>query len=231
MTVELYDLVGSDDRRFSSNCWRSRFALAHKGLAVRTRPVRFVDIAGIGGGHRTVPVLRDGDLLIGDSARIARHLEATYPTPSLFGAGAGRAYAAHLETWLPTVLSPALLRVIVLDLHARLDPADRAYFRESRERRFGMTLEAYAAGPREERVDAVRGLLAPVRAALGEGAFLGGAGPLYPDYLVAAALMWPRAMSPGPLLAADDPILVWFARMLALFDGLGRTAAREWDGP
>jgi len=34
MTIVLHDLTGADDRRFSPNCWRTRMALAHKGLEV-----------------------------------------------------------------------------------------------------------------------------------------------------------------------------------------------------
>jgi hypothetical protein len=39
MTITMYDLAGAEmDRRFSPFCWRSRMALAHKGLAVETVP-------------------------------------------------------------------------------------------------------------------------------------------------------------------------------------------------
>ena len=32
MTIELYDLVGRDERMFSPYCWRIRMALEHKQL-------------------------------------------------------------------------------------------------------------------------------------------------------------------------------------------------------
>lgn len=32
MTIQLYELVGADDRRFNPFCWRTRMALAHKRL-------------------------------------------------------------------------------------------------------------------------------------------------------------------------------------------------------
>ena len=231
--IELYDLVGADDRRFSSNCWRTQFALAHKGLAYTTVPTRFCDIKQIADGQfRTIPVIRIGDTYIGDSARIARELETRYPaTPSLFGTGIGRTYAAHLEAWLSAAVSLPILRLIIADIAARVDPADTAYFHVSREKRFGMTLEQMTAAPRSERVDAVLAVLAPIRAALADQPFLGGASPLYPDYLIAANLLWARAMSPGPLLPPDDPITAWLGRVLDLFNGLGRRNRREWDGP
>ena len=40
----MHDLAGEDpDLRFSPYCWRTRFALAHKGLPVETVPWRFTD--------------------------------------------------------------------------------------------------------------------------------------------------------------------------------------------
>ena len=44
MTIQLYDLAGEDPSvRFSPYCWRTRLALAHKGLDVETIPWRFTD--------------------------------------------------------------------------------------------------------------------------------------------------------------------------------------------
>ena len=232
MPIVLYDLAGAADRRFSSNCWRTRFAVAHKGLACTTRATRFTDIARIADGAQpTVPVIDDGGRIVGDSWRIAAYLEATYPTPSLFGHPAGRALALHLQTWLPAALSPLLMKLIILDLAAAVDPADRNYFRQSREKRLGMTLETFADGARPAKVDAVLAALAPIRSIVESQKFLGGDAPLYPDYLVAAALMWPRAISPGPLLPADDAVTIWFSRMLDQHNGLARAAFTAWDGP
>jgi glutathione S-transferase len=41
MAIQLFELVGQDDRRFSPYCWRTRMALEHKELAYETVPVRF----------------------------------------------------------------------------------------------------------------------------------------------------------------------------------------------
>ena len=91
MTVVMYDLVGRDDRRFSPHCWRTRMALAHKGLEHEALPTRFIEIPKIEGGQvKTVPALRDSDRLIVDSWAIGQYLEQTYPErPSLFGGAGG----------------------------------------------------------------------------------------------------------------------------------------------
>ena len=39
MTLKLFELVGADPTRpFSPYCWRTRMALAHKGLTAETIP-------------------------------------------------------------------------------------------------------------------------------------------------------------------------------------------------
>lgn len=113
--------------------------------------------------------------------------------------------------------------MIIRDLLDIIDPADHAYFRASREARFGRTLEATQAD-RETRVPLFRATLAPVRLSLRAQPWLGGDAPSYADFIVAGTLMWPRCASRFPLLAGDDPVTAWFERVLDLFDGLGRHA-------
>src|ERR1700709_562112 len=95
MSIVLYDLAGADpDVRFSPYCWRTRFALAHKGLPVETVPWRFTDREAIAfSGQGKGPVVRDEDKVVSDSWAIAEHLEERYPTPTLFGGATGRAHA------------------------------------------------------------------------------------------------------------------------------------------
>ena len=235
MTIKLYDLAAADGRRFSSNCWRSHFALAHKGLAYETVPTKFTDIPTICGGvHKTIPVIEDGETQVCDSWVIANYLEDNYPdSPSLFGAdesgGAARTFSQFLQQWGMRHISFPLLHTILLDIHDRLDPADQAYFRESREKRFGAPLEKLVAD-REETLIAFRKGLGPLRACLVDRDFLSGPAPLYPDYMITAALLWPRMMSPLKFLEDDDPLVPWFERMLDLFDGLARKTPKEWVG-
>ncbi len=231
MTIVLYDLCGRDDRRFSPHCWRSRMAIAHKGLDCEAQPTRFIDIAGIaGGGQRIVPVIDDNGTLIADSTSIANYLEETYPDrASLFGGNAGRALTGFVQHWVNLTLQPALIRLLVHDIYQHLQPEDQSYFRDSRERRFGQSLEQVQAG-REQRLAGFRDLLRPLRSTLKRQAFLGGDAPLYADYLVFGAFQWARVISPLRLLAEeDDPIKGWFERCLDLYDGLGRSTP-GYDG-
>jgi glutathione S-transferase len=237
MAIEMHDLAGADaSLRFSPYCWRTRLALAHKGLEVKTIPWRFTDKEALAfSGQGRVPVIRDGDRVVHDSWAIAEYLEDAYPDrPSLFGGATGRAHARFINAWADSVVLGAIARLIVRDILDVVDPKDRVYFREGREARFGMTLEAVQEG-RDARVAEFRALLTPARLVLGRqrpgssarGHFwLGGEGPTYADYILFGTLQWPRCVSRFELLAEDDTVAEWRERMLDLFDGLGRQAPR-----
>jgi glutathione S-transferase len=227
MARQLFELVGTDDRRFSPYCWRTRMALAHKRLEAARVPVRFTEkelIAFSGGA--TVPVLVDGPNTVRDSWAIACYLEETYPTAhSLFGGPEGRALARFFNLWTDSVLQPSVFQAIVGDLFALVvDPADKEYFRKTREARLGRTIEeAHALRP--EKLAAFKAALAPLRQLLAEQPFVCGAKPGYADYIVFGTFQWARMVSACPLLEGEDAVLAWRARMLDLYGGLGRGVA------
>jgi len=225
MAVVLYDLVGKDDRRFSPHCWRTRMALAHKRLDCEAPPTRFTEIPKIEGGQvKTVPALRDSDRLIVDSWAIGQYLEQAYPErPSLFGGTGGEQVTRFVQSWCVAVLHSGLVGLIVADIWQHLTPEDQDYFRASRERRFGRTLEEVQAG-REERMEGFRNSLQPLRMTLKDAPFLGGQQPLYADYLAFGAFQWARVISPFRILAEDDPLKAWFERCPDLHGGFGRSA-------
>jgi glutathione S-transferase len=227
MSIVLYDLAGADpDLRFSPYCWRTRFALAHKGVPVETVPWRFTETEAIAfSGQGKVPVIQDAGTTVSDSWAIAEYLEDQYPTPTLFGGATGKAHAQFINAWADGVLVGGIARFIVRDLFDIIDPKDRAYFRSSRESRFGKTLEAVQDG-REDRLAAFRDLLLPVRLVLRRQDWLGGAAPSYADHILAGTLMWPRCASRFALLEDSDPVSKWLDRMLDLYGGLGRRAKR-----
>ena len=119
-----------------------------------------------------------------------------------------------------------MLRCLLHDITDVLAPQDQAYFRESRERRFGMTLEEAVADRETTGVTSFRAQLAPVRSVLAQQPWLGGIAPDYADYILLGNLQWARCVSRFELLAADDPVAEWRACGLALFDGLLAKAPR-----
>ncbi|HEX5319991.1 MAG TPA: glutathione S-transferase family protein [Stellaceae bacterium] len=224
MPITMYDLAGSEaERRFSPFCWRTRMALAHKGLAVETVPWRFTEKDKLPAPNDgRVPVIVDGGEVVHDSSAIADYLDARYPDrPSLFGGDAGKGLAKFVQNWTETVLQVGLIRLVVLDIWKHVGPADQAYFRQSREARFGATLEDVVKG-REANLPGFRASLEPLRRTVERQDFVAGAAPNYADYVVFGAFQWARAISDFEVLAADDPVRAWRGRMLDLHGGLAR---------
>jgi glutathione S-transferase len=224
--IKLYDLAAAeDDRRFSPYCWRTKMALKHKGLEFETVPWRFTDKEAIAfSGSKTVPVIKDGETAVADSWNIAVYLDDAYPQrPGLFAGAESRALAEFFNHWMLRGPQLALFKVIVLDIYARIHDKDKAYFRESREKRFGMPLEEWAGEPKQA-LAAFRGALEPLRPGLVQHPFVSGQGPGYADYILFGAFQWARCMSPTRLLEPDDPVYAWRERLLDLWGGYGRAA-------
>mgnify|MGYP005638110097 CR=1 FL=1 len=225
MPIQLYELTGRDDRRFSPYCWRIRMALEHKGLAYDTIPVRFTDKDLLAfSGQERIPVIKDGDTVVSDSWAIAEYLEDTYPdSPSLFGGDTGRGLAKFLNVWTDRTFHLALIKLVIADILDHVDDADRDYFSESRTARLGKS-PAEVQTRSEADMKAFGAAVSALRAALDGQDFLSGSQPAYGDYIVFGAFAWSRAISDFELIAKDDPVYAWRGRLLDMYDGMARDA-------
>lgn len=227
MSIKLYELVGKDETRpFSPYCWRARFALAHKKLDFETVPTRYKDIAKIGdGGFKAVPVLEHNGKLIDESFEIAQYIGQTYPEVhgNLFAGEGAIQLSRFVHTWtIAGGLSAWIINWAILDIHAMLDEEDGAYFRKTRETRFGMNLEEMTKG-RENKIGELKTILTPLRLIVKQQKFLGGNQPRYADYIVFSAFQWLRVCSGLAMLPEEEiAILDWIERMLDLYDGMAR---------
>lgn len=229
MTPVLYELSGIDaDLRFSPFCWRVRFALAHKGLEVETRPWHFTDKEALAFAHHDkVPVLIDEKEVITDSYEIMKYLDRRYPEAPLLGEGITETRGRFFKHYAERTLAPAIMQIIIMDLFDIIHPDDRFYFRESREKRFGCTLEEFHSPSKGKKQLNI--ILEPLRAHLKESRFLDGHAPSGADYLVFGNFMWARCASEAELVSDTDPVHAWLERMLDLHGGLGRNAQRITD--
>lgn len=130
-----------------------RIALNYKGLPYRTEWVEYPDLAPLLSSYNvapnpppsvpyTVPTIYDPHThrFIADSTKIALYLDATYPsTPPIlpppirvFDAAFQHALITVHERIVPLIMYPAM---------TRLNPRSQAYFRETREKRFGCKME------------------------------------------------------------------------------------------
>ena len=226
MAISIYDLAGAEDNRlFSPYCWRIKMALAHKGLDYETIPWRFTETEAIAfSGCKTVPVIVDGERSVGDSWAIAEYLDAQYPDkPALFEGAQARALAFFFKHWVERSVHLPLFRVILMDLYGHLHEKDKTYFRTSREKRFGVTLEQFSADPKAS-LAALRTALDAARQAVLVHPYLSGTTPGFADYILFGAFQWARVMSPTRLLEPDDPMYAWRERLLDAHGGLARQA-------
>jgi glutathione S-transferase len=232
--LTLYELGGIEDRRYSQFSWRTRLALAHKGLAVISHPVRVSDKAAIAfSGQDKVPILVDeGGAVISDSWRIAEHLEAKYQErSSLFGGSAGHAFARFVNHWVDRTLLPLAAPMLMADVIECVDAGDGAHLRLNMEKIFGKPLEELRAA-RDTRVKEFRRALDPARTSLRVLPFLSGSAQAYPDYILFSLFQWARIVSPFDLIDRGDAVLAgWRTRMLDLFDGLARREPARLQAP
>ena len=221
--LELWELGGRDDCRFSTFSWRTRLALHHKGLPFAVHPVAVSDKAAIGfSGQGKVPILKHDGRVIPDSWAIALYLEKEFPErPTLFGGEVGQTLTHVFNVWADRELIPALIPFLMRDILDCVSEADGTHLRRQIESAMKRSLEELSAG-REQAVQAFRRKLQPVRKALETRDYLGGAAPTYADYILFGLLQWARVVSPTKVLEDGDVVAAWFERVLDLHDGVGR---------
>jgi len=221
--LQLWELGGRDDCRFSTFSWRTRLALHHKGLAFEVHPVAVSDKAAVlFSGQNKVPILKHDDRIISDSWAIALYLEREFlDSPSLFGGPVGETLTHFFNLWSDRELIPALVPYLMRDVLDCVDQADAAHLRAQIERAFKKSLEELAA-EREKALPAFRRKLQPARKVLEQKKFLGGDAPAFADYVLFGVLQWSRVTSLTAVLQPDDAVAAWFERVLDLFDGVGR---------
>jgi glutathione S-transferase len=244
MAMVLYERVGLNGRRISPFSWRVRYALAHKNLAPLVVPTRFVDIDRIRAvsNQDLVPVLEDGGRVIPDSWAIACYLNDNHPEGRpLFDGEAAREAARAINGWCDTELMPSLRRLFSVDFIACVDPADRAYYRASREATFGAPLEVIAAdGDRFHQTFLNR--LTLLIDLLSRQSFLSGTENGYADYVVLSLFKYARIARQRDVLPPEakfEGLRRWRDRMFLLFEHLEESidddrvviAARAQDAP
>jgi glutathione S-transferase len=220
--MRLYELVLDHGRSVSPFVWRARMALAHKGFEPERVGIGYGGKAALAfSGQDRVPVLVDGETVVADSWRIARHLEDRYPDrPSLFGGPGGADLTRLFNHWCDSQQLRALFMLCCAPTFDLTPEEDRPYYRRSRFEWTGMTIEQIReAGS----VKQARAAMEPMRLMLAERPFLAGEAPAYADYCAFGGLMWART-TVGGILEGDDPIEAWRQRMLDLFGGIARGA-------
>ncbi|MFT7223491.1 MAG: glutathione S-transferase [Cellvibrionaceae bacterium] len=216
MTCILFELTAKDiNRKFSPHSWKSHLALNHKKITFESQPVqyhqypetlKFVD-------YSLLPVLKDGDEVVTDSWNIAVYLEAKYPKNSLFINEAGKKLAQSMNEQCDTTIAQFVRPLILMDLFQLIADEDKQYFRESREAKLGMTLEAFSKKAPEALVS-LKQELAKIGKLLENQDFLAGASPSYADICLLSTLIWIACINDTVFLEEGTPTKDWYQRML-----------------
>ncbi|KAI0372258.1 hypothetical protein BV20DRAFT_940572 [Pilatotrama ljubarskyi] len=168
--IVFYDIPGKDTslKCWSPNTWKTRYTLNVKGIPYKTVWVEYPDIEAVlrkigalptehkadGSPLYTLPAIYDPNTktALAESAAIVRYLDKTYPdTPRLIPAGTDALHAAFNQAFR-SVLGEDLHYSLVAAVANSLPPRSEAYFRTTREARFGVKLEELAPpGPKREK--------------------------------------------------------------------------------
>src|SRR5262249_18132168 len=165
--LELWELGGRRDCRYSTFSWRTRLALQHKRLAFTVHPVAATDKAAIAfSGQGKVPIVKHDDRVVTDSWATPCYLERAFPdAPSLFGGPIGESLTDVFNLWADRELVPALVPYLMRDVLDCVDEADARHLRTQIEGFFKKSLEELAA-ERGKALEQFRRRLQPVRKAL-----------------------------------------------------------------
>jgi glutathione S-transferase len=200
-------------------------SLHHKGLYLDTKrvQVKFSDKSLISHkGFKTVPVLEDGDIWTGESLKIAKYLEEAYPDkPSLFGGKEQMELTSIINNILDPKILSILARIIVADVYKVLQPDDKNYFRETREKMLNKKIEDIDFESKKY-IPFLQKELNPFRRIIKDNNYFTGDKPMYCDYLLFGFFMWARNTSSKQILDRDDLLWHWRDRMLNLFDGFAK---------
>lgn len=222
--IKLYELAGKDEAmRFSPYVWRVRLALQHKGLPFESVTCHFTDKAELEPANsKTVPVIKSGDDWVKDSFDICLYLDEMYREKPLIK---DIALARFFNGWVNRTIVGGLFPMIACDVWSNLGDEDQIYFRTSREKYLGCTLEV-ARDKREAAAPAFLKSLSLVRGMLTKpgSKFLSGDEAGWSDYVVASNFIWARIISDFDVLESDGELTEWFDRMLDIYDGHARKA-------
>ncbi|KAF8965876.1 hypothetical protein BDZ97DRAFT_1810125 [Flammula alnicola] len=211
MTIIFYDIPSTrPGNAWSPNTWKTRYCLNFKGIPYKTEWIEYPDIEehckkfGIletskntdGRPHYTLPAIHDPStgVYLADSFLIAEYLEKTYPTPSLFPHNTLGLQTPFNDTYGGQM--DALWNFILPATCLVLNPPSEEYFRRTREKLFGTTLEDLVPKGENAVVE-----WAKYKDGLGKvdtwyaksgGPFLIGDAVSWADFVVAAYLIWLR---------------------------------------
>ncbi|KAG2178862.1 hypothetical protein INT43_001708 [Umbelopsis isabellina] len=224
-TIKLYDLKGTrspDDKlSWSPNTWKARYLLNIKDLDYHSEYLHFLEIPDTvrklvpDTAFPTVPCITDTNgQTIQDSRKIALYIDEKHPTPSVFQGGVGVHF--FFENWIMNGLSRRIFQLSVMKMFPLMDEEAQHYYRQSREKMLGTSLENIAGEP-EEHIGAINNDLAEIDKILEDYDYVTGDKVGWADIVLASMLKLAQITRPdvfeSRLINQHSNIKHWWERM------------------
>jgi len=217
--VTLFDIPSKGKTCWSPNTWKSRLALAYKGVPFKTEWVEYPDIkptfphlSTLEKPLVTLPIIKvnenGNDKLVTDSWDIAEYLEEHVTTGnSLFRGN----MASHFffQQYLMNLVTVPLRYLLIPRVPHVLLPRSEEYFRRTRQEQFGQPLNEMLAKDPQPHIIEFKSALKPIHLTLRKTkAFLAGDHLTYSDIILLSLFLWVR-----------DTHIELFEQLFVFFDG------------
>ncbi len=214
--IQLYELSGKNDLRFSPPCCSVKLCLIHKNIKFETVPVKFSEKNKISfSNQKLVPVLKFKDEFVSDSWNIYNWLDENFNHNKLFVNENSKNFSYFLYLWTSRQLLPVLFKIIADEIPNILEKKDRDYFIKTREERINGPITKYKT-QKDIFAKEFRKLINPIRKLIEKNGFISGNNPNIEDYIFFGNLKWVYSCSSYQLLVSDDPVYKWYSEIIKL---------------
>ena len=216
--IELYELQGKNDIRFSPPCWTIKLCIWKKGLQFKTIPIGFSEKDKIKfSGQNLVPLIKYNNEIIFDSWNIICWLDKRFYEKKLFQNDQTRSFAHFLHFWTQRQLQPLIFQMIGNDIKNILTGKDLEYYIQTREQRIGKPLSSLLEN-RDNVKDKFIKILSPVRKVIEKQNYLNGNVIGLTDFILFGVFIWAEKCSPYQIIESDDKLTFWYESIKNKYD-------------
>jgi glutathione S-transferase len=214
--IQLYDLCGKNNLRFSPPCWNIKLCLLHKKIDFETIPVRFSEKNKIAfSGQGLVPIVKHNKGFVFESWKIIEWLEKNYTERKLFKNETSKNFSYFLYFWTSRQLLPILFKIIAHEIPNILEGEDINYYIKTREERINGPITKFKPYISDNILE-FKKMISPVRKLIEKNGFISGKKPGLEDYIFYGNFRWVYSCSSCELLDTNDIIYQWYKNLSAL---------------
>ena len=216
--IQLYELAGKNDLRFSPPCWNVKLCLLYKNIQFETIAVKFSEKDKISfSNQQLVPVLKHQKGFVSDSWNIINWLDNNFDGPKLFINETSKNFSYFLYLWTSRQLLPILFKIIAHEIPNILEGDDLDYYLNTREKLIkGPITKFKPVIPNT--IKKFRNLINPMRSLIKKNGFISGTSPGIEDFIFFGNFKWVYTSSSCKLLESEDEIYEWYKKLHKTFN-------------